>query len=73
MTKNKSINHEEQEAGSIDPERDVRRGLHVIPSSNSGIKISLPVDESLRELLGSLKRPQKDQRQSPNNDLPPAA
>jgi len=73
MTKNQNINHEEQAADGIDPRRDVRRGLHLIPSSDSGIRIGAPADESLRELLEAFKRPHRDQRTSPDTDLPPAA
>ena len=73
MTKKKSINSEEQERVSIDPETDVRRGLHLIPSDDSGINISLPAGESLRELLDSFTQPLEIQRQSPDDELPPAA
>ena len=73
MTKSKSINHEEQAADRIKPARDVRHGLHLIPSKESGIRVSAPANESLRELLEAFKRPNKDRRQSPDDDLLPAA
>lgn len=73
MTKNKSLNHEEQETDGINPMRDARYGLHLIISNESGRRINLPADESLRELIESFKRPHKDQRQSPDGDLLPAA
>ena len=74
MTKNKSINHEEQERVSIKPTRDARYGLHLIPSKESGIRNSVPADESLRELLEAFKRPNKDERQAGDDKgLPPAA
>ncbi len=74
MTKSKSINSEEQAADSIKPAGDARRGLHLIPSSETGIRVSVPAGESLRELLKSFKRPHKDRRQSVDDGaLPPAA
>ncbi len=73
MTKNKSINNKEQAADSIKPAGDARRGLHLIASSNSGMKISATADESLRGLIESFKSPHKNQRLSPDDDLPPAA
>ncbi len=73
MTKNMSINHEEQKADSVDPMSDARHGLHLIPSNESGMRISLPAEESLRELIESFRHPHQDQRQSPDDDLLPAA
>lgn len=73
MTKNKSINNEKQASDSIQPARDPRLGLHLIPSNESGITISLPADETLRELIESFKRPNKDRRHLLDDDLLPAA
>ncbi len=74
MTKNKSINNEEQAADSIKPARDARHGFYVIPSNETEIRINVPAGESLRELLKSFKRPHKDRRQSADDGaLPPAA
>ncbi|MBA3716129.1 MAG: hypothetical protein H0W76_27375 [Pyrinomonadaceae bacterium] len=74
MTKNKSINNKEQAVDSINPAGDARRGLQLIASSDSGMKISATADESLRGLIESFKSPHKNQRPSPDDDdLPPAA
>ena len=73
MTTRKGIENEAREADSIKPARDVRHGLHLIPSNDSGIKISLPAGESLRELLDSFKLPLEIQCESPDDELPPAA
>ncbi|MBA3439317.1 MAG: hypothetical protein H0T92_05550 [Pyrinomonadaceae bacterium] len=73
MTKNKSINNEEQAADSIKPARDARHGFYVIPSNETEIRINVPAGESLRELLDSFKQPLEIQRQSPDDELPPAA
>ena len=72
MTK-KSTNNEEQAADRIKPAGDARLGLHLIPSIETKTRISVPAGESLRELLDSFKRPFDSQRQSSDDELPPAA
>ncbi len=73
MTKNKRINNEEQAADSIKSARDAWHGLHLIPGKESGMRVSVPADESLRELLDAFNQPFESQGQSSDDELPPAA
>ncbi len=53
--------------------KEARHGLRVVPSAESEMKRIVPAEDGLRELLESFKRPHRDQRQSSDDDLLPAA